>query len=944
MSITPSRLPFACFYYHVHIEINFKFPIGQSCRLVGLLMVTRVLPASDIAAIRQVYETAGPRFFTQLLLPLRASSSSTSASLTEEKAQQQVGMSALGLAVLSSAAQVPEIATGEDFLQLVPLFLATIKAGGVSPLVFNHLDKGSAQRELDLATDSVAVRDALECAVAAATSGPEGRQIVEESSGLNAASAALRTAARSDPSTDDIEIETWAVRLAAAVLVGSERAEVIERNSDAVQSLIPALGRVIALPALLKDEQKRREAAVVHLEALHSALLLLPLPIPEAIVVQENLSRGSLQAVWPRYMRLGIATVLRGRGSVVQRHGALQLSSAMVGIAGPQWLTYPLGRIQGVDNPEEGGKFFQLIVEILKVEINVLLHDALAPRAKVPLSSAPGTAAAHWLAPEPKPMEEIEEEELEGDFVDELAMKKPTASPETGSADVSGLTAVLGSDTQREAMAARMTERNTGGESGGSISGISRVLEEIKLKDSDVWKGPTESAGERALRMLPCCFLLLEASIEALAEDAEDEEAAGGGISSGLGSGVAQRALASIQETVELLLQVLEDGSEGDTSPKLGSSVSEPLKVAAVCALGRFLAECPDAFSDRVRAALPKLLAVHSTPVGASPTYTERSSFSEDSMLNSFGEFVERVRSDEGSLAPDTLAEGVTFMLPLLLQVTDPARHAQHAKDWYRWQEDIIRGDSLHRLVDYAVIVAESRARTVTAAAAVAVDSTLLAVCRVLLNVATNGQHEDGGSRGIISPFQKSNEERLSFAVADAIWPLVTALVEVLSSPGLEDMAESSEEEARMVGCCTALLAAVLCAVAEEADHPDDAHRAKHDLFRRRSGFGMGPLSGDDVQLACDSVLNSMRSIHTMLSKVAQHGKHTALHHEESIKEVQGDYQGLLHSVEELMAICPAFNLAIQGSEWITQVASNENISPLAPDFDRQILKALHIS
>lgn len=35
------------------------------------------------------------------------------------------------------------------------------------------------------------------------------------------------------------------------------------------------------------------------------------------------------------------------------------------------------------------------------------------------------------------------------------------------------------------------------------------------------WEGPTEAAGARAARVLPACFTLLEACIEALAADTQ---------------------------------------------------------------------------------------------------------------------------------------------------------------------------------------------------------------------------------------------------------------------------------------------------------------------------------------------------------------------------------------------------------------------------------------
>ena len=35
------------------------------------------------------------------------------------------------------------------------------------------------------------------------------------------------------------------------------------------------------------------------------------------------------------------------------------------------------------------------------------------------------------------------------------------------------------------------------------------------------WDGPSEASGQRAARVLPCCFALLEAGVEALAEDTQ---------------------------------------------------------------------------------------------------------------------------------------------------------------------------------------------------------------------------------------------------------------------------------------------------------------------------------------------------------------------------------------------------------------------------------------
>ena len=133
------------------------------------------------------------------------------------------------------------------------------------------------------------------------------------------------------------------------------------------------------------------------------------------------------------------------------------------------------------------------------------------------------------------------------------------------------------------------------------------------------WDGPSEASGARAARVLPCCFALLEAAIEALAADTQAAEAAagggGGGAPPALSDAVATRALFSLQEAVETVLQFVEQtaGEEEEAAAQQGSAssgVRHALLLAAVRVLGRFCAEVPEAFGGRLRPLLPTLLAL----------------------------------------------------------------------------------------------------------------------------------------------------------------------------------------------------------------------------------------------------------------------------------------------------------------------------------------------
>ena len=189
---------------------------------MGLLLVTKLLPAGDEATIRQVYQAVGPTFLARLLLPLKTSlAAAAPAGVDAEAAQRDAATSALGLAVLSSFARVPELAASEDLLEKMPLLLNVVRAGGIAPLLAaRQQPAAAAPLPSDAAADAAAVQDALECAVAAARSGAEGRAVAAQSGALGAAAAALR--ACPPGATQQLSL---ALQLLAAILAGEGRAE-----------------------------------------------------------------------------------------------------------------------------------------------------------------------------------------------------------------------------------------------------------------------------------------------------------------------------------------------------------------------------------------------------------------------------------------------------------------------------------------------------------------------------------------------------------------------------------------------------------------------------------------------------------------------------------------------------------------------------------------------
>ncbi|KAL4448249.1 hypothetical protein ABPG75_005468 [Micractinium tetrahymenae] len=842
-------------------------------RFVGLLLVTKLLPPGDAEAVRQVHAAVGPTFLTRLLLPLRTSGSAApqqqggSGSAAAARRQQEAATCALALAVLSSFARVPELAGSEDILEKLPLLLNVVRAGGIAPLLAARhggpaegAAAGTAQPagaagagvpEQGAGADEAAVQDALECAVAAARSGPEGAAVAADSGAVGAAVAAL--AACPPSATQRMSL---ALQLLTAVLADeARRAQLVaEDPSTVLHQLLPALAGVFALPAQQLNssskqqqqqgqereaEELQRRLLAVQLEALHVLLLLLPLP-QAALAAGSPLGRG---ARWPAQLRQGLGLLLRGRISAVQRHSALQLAAAVVDLAGAGWL---LGGGGHDDRTASGGAgaaaaaaadaavaggdgeaFFQLVVEVAKVETSVLLHDALAPDVPVPLASAAAPAADDWRPPAPRhvraPSEAGSSEAGDGDHAAgaALAADLADAGASEAPADVEPLVRVLSSEQDRkeleeqlrrehrEVVAAQLQAPQPGEHM--------RRVDGLQIPTDMRWEGPSEASGARAARVLPSCFALLEACVEALAADTQRSEAAdlgGGATAPALSPAVAQRALFSLQEAVEVVLQFIEQtvaetvaeaaAEEEGAGRAGGGDVRHVLLLAALRVLARFCAEAPDAFASRLRPVLPHLLPLRAdwAPSGASGGQGE----------------------EEGA-AVEHPAEGTVFLVPMLLQVTDPAYSsgsgsaAQACRERELWRDALAAPRVLRQLSRYARACAASCAPAVTTAVAAAADDALLYACQLLLNVLAPEEEPQGtGSSEEAAP-APARRRRALLAAGEPL-PLLRELLHLAAMRPLLALHDCSPAEvltaARLLCALAALCGLLAASVAEE--------------------------------------------------------------------------------------------------------------------------------
>ncbi|PRW45088.1 Neurochondrin family isoform 2 [Chlorella sorokiniana] len=784
-------------------------------RFVGLLLVTKLLPAGDDATIRAVHAAVGPTFLSRLLLPLSTRAPPLASS---EAAQKAAASCALGLAVLSSFVRVPDLAVSSEVLEKLPLLL-------------------NVTQQLSLALQLMA-----------ALLADEGR-----------------------------------------------RAEVQADAHTVLGQLLPALARAFGLPAQQlrsgssrqgkaagqqADRQLQERLLAVQLEALHVLLLLLPLP-HAADLPPEQLAGTGGSAAWLAQLRQGLALLLRGRVSAVQRHSALQLAAAVVDLVGPDWLL-GAGGSGGSASGSSGSSsanqkaaaaedqaFFQLLVEITKVETSVLLHDALAPDVPVPLASAAGASAADWRPPAPRrPAGDACSSggSEAGDGLDEVGaeLAADLAEAEEGSqaADMEPLVRVLHSEEdrlqleaqlQREQQAAQAAADAAAAAVGGSKPREQmrpgehmKQVDEVQIPADMRWEGPTEAAGARAARVLPACFALLEACIESLAADTQRAEAmvdAGAPATAALSDAVAQRALFSLQEAVEVVLQFIEQTCEevaeeeqqaeevGMTAGATAALVRRSLLLAALRALARFCAEVPEAFGGRLRPLLPALLPLWADLGGTADA--------------------------EGAGSP---AEGAAFLLPLLLQVSEPGYGEggeQQAREHQLWLQALGEPAVLCLLARYAQQCAAACAQVSTSAADSAADDALFYACQLLLNVTGSQQP----ATSMNSSSGASADARRQLAAAAAAGPLLSGLVQVAAHRGeaLSSSHSSPDQVVHAARLLTTIVALASSLAAQLAADLPPGQQAQQLL-------PLGPLSSQLMTSLCGQLLTALHGAAALLA------------------------------------------------------------------------------
>lgn len=268
-----------------------------------------------------------------------------------------------------------------------------------------------------------------------------------------------------------------------------------------------------------------------------------------------------------------------------------------------------------------GVSFFQVMVEILKVEISLLLNDALS----IMHASSTSTAESN----QDSVAEPVHASPLQPEAQTAPAAQSPTnASPAAPDRDKTGSPHAANPSTDHSTDHSKPLASDAGTLSSGgsgvhnhaSISSLASSPSNTKYSSSEQTPAApgvedaastgdkqrdhrtSSPAADRVTGVLPAVFFLMEGCLQALAADAQAGEDAPGG--SRLDDEVAQRAMQALSEAFETVLQFLElVHAEG-----LGQE--SPWLLAAVRAVGR---------------QVPNALLLHDPPIVCSSLCHERS-------------------------------------------------------------------------------------------------------------------------------------------------------------------------------------------------------------------------------------------------------------------------------------------------------------------------------
>ncbi|KAI4341920.1 hypothetical protein MLD38_026589 [Melastoma candidum] len=294
-------------------------------RLAGLLLATKFSKGDDLSSLRAIYDAVGVRFLDRLL----RTGLKRGCSGGGENGDAYLQLSAT---LLAAFCRVPDIASSQEMLSKIPLFLEILNTEGGSSIleeVFEFL---------------YLVISANEGAVAAFFENEGAKVLAPHISTL----------------PDDSHLLEVVVKIEQLLATKPSMEVILAAYPGGLAIIVAGLARQFAvLHNALKFEVLHLLSAIFsqqHKELLHEAL------------------RAMSDPDWSSYVYVGVVDILQNRVAPAEKLHALILAESSSSIVGERWLIEPV-KLPDIRESPPADRCLLLVLESSRVEIAVLLND-----------------------------------------------------------------------------------------------------------------------------------------------------------------------------------------------------------------------------------------------------------------------------------------------------------------------------------------------------------------------------------------------------------------------------------------------------------------------------------------------------------------------------------------------------------------------------------------
>lgn len=353
-------------------------------RFAGLLLVTKCLPPDDIDVRREVFDAVGSSFLLRLLLPLRQGRIYPKALTDDGEIEKQIQLAGLGLSVIVNLSVCKEVASSEEMGKVCMIALEALKHGP-SRLIARYLQLEDSQVSIPSSVEMTMLANCCDCIALIGSEHGDGMDAVLNAGCFQvfAQQLELLYAKVSDSEHGDVErayYESLCRCITVCVFEGGKRGVTAD-------VLIPVLSTWFAIMSRKGDDAilHRDGHLQYHFEALQCLTHIF------------EMKGHCSEPGWIQKVIYGLESLFASRVPDVERYHALQLTLHLITMEGISWLY--------------SNTIFELLVQTLRVEIGVLMLDAIAPDAVIEESLIPSGA---------QPDEAHASEETSADIADRL--------------------------------------------------------------------------------------------------------------------------------------------------------------------------------------------------------------------------------------------------------------------------------------------------------------------------------------------------------------------------------------------------------------------------------------------------------------------------------------------------------------------------------------------